>query len=213
MFIDQKFSQQFPIKTLDHPLKAFNVDGTKNKTGTIRSYVDLEFAVNQQKFTEHLYVTGLGKQKIILGFPWLNKHNPKIDWKTGKMEWKKFVFPKNFFLNLMKKFDNELKPKLILEDKPKDIAEEPKPSPRATIEEIHDKDEDKSNMTNILEEEKTSILAELKNEAWINKMNVATELAIKENKKGEKTNEELVPKEYHEYLDVFSEEKLPNSLK
>ena len=127
MFIDQNFAQQFPIKTLNHPLKAFNVDGSENKTRTIRSYVDLKFAVDKQKFTECLYVTGLGRQKIILGFLWLNKHNPKIDWKTGKMEWNKFILPKYFFLNLMKKFDNELKPKPIIEDKPKDIAEELKP--------------------------------------------------------------------------------------
>jgi hypothetical protein len=33
-------------------------------------------------------VTGLGKQKIILGFPWLNEHNPDIDWKTGRITWK-----------------------------------------------------------------------------------------------------------------------------
>ena len=99
MFIDQNFTQRFPIRTLDHPLKAFNGDGTENKTGMIWSYVDLEFAVDKQKFTERLYVTGLGRQKIILGFPWLNKHNPKINWKTGKMEWNKFVLPKYFFLN------------------------------------------------------------------------------------------------------------------
>ena len=30
---------------------------------------------------------GLGRQKIILGLPWLMEHNLKIDWKTGKMEW------------------------------------------------------------------------------------------------------------------------------
>ena len=39
-------------------------------------------------------------------------------------------------------------------------------------------------------------------------MNVATELSIKENdKKGEKTDKELVPKEFHDYLDIFSKEK------
>ena len=32
---------------------------------------------------------GLGRQKIILGLPWLMEHNPKIDWKTRKMEWLK----------------------------------------------------------------------------------------------------------------------------
>jgi hypothetical protein len=35
-----------------------------------------------------------------------------------------------------------------------------------------------------------------------------TELAIEENsKKQDKTNKQLVPAEYHEYLDIFSEEK------
>ena len=32
-------------------------------------------------------MTGLGKQKIILGFPWLQKHNPDIDWKKGTLKW------------------------------------------------------------------------------------------------------------------------------
>ena len=34
-----------------------------------------------------LLVTGLGNQRIILGFPWLNEHNPEIDWKTGEFKW------------------------------------------------------------------------------------------------------------------------------
>ena len=42
----------------------------------------------------------------------------------------------------------------------------------------------------------------------INKVTIATELAVKENQiKEEKTDRELIPKEYPEYLDVFSEEK------
>ena len=39
-------------------------------------------------------VTGLGKQKIILGFTWLNKHNPIIDWRNGKIEWQHFISKK-----------------------------------------------------------------------------------------------------------------------
>jgi hypothetical protein len=43
---------------------------------------------------------------------------------------------------------------------------------------------------------------------WIHKTNIATELAIKENsKKIKKTDKELVPEEYHKYLDIFNEEK------
>ena len=48
----------------------------------------------------------------------------------------------------------------------------------------------------------------LDEEMEINKISIATKLAIEDNKKKtEKTDKELIPKEYHEYLDVFSEEK------
>ena len=72
---------------MEQPYRVYNVDGTENKKGTIRSYVDLTFTIDDRTFTERLLVTGLGRQKIILGLPWLMEHNPKIDWKTGKMEW------------------------------------------------------------------------------------------------------------------------------
>ena len=52
-----------------------------------------------------------------------------------------------------------------------------------------------------------SYIEEIKMKVWINaKGNMATELAIKENKKkAELTNEELVPEDLHEFLDVFDE--------
>ena len=57
-------------------MKALNVDGTENKRGTIKQYVDLTFTINGRPQTQRLYLTGLGKQRIILGFPWLQKQNP-----------------------------------------------------------------------------------------------------------------------------------------
>ena len=41
MFIDQNFAQNFKIHLLTEPITAQNVDGTINKKGTIRSYVEL----------------------------------------------------------------------------------------------------------------------------------------------------------------------------
>ena len=43
MFIDQNSLKKFKVEQLKEPIKAFNADGTKNKKGTIKSYVDLEF--------------------------------------------------------------------------------------------------------------------------------------------------------------------------
>ena len=33
-----------------------------------------------------LLITGLGKQRIILGLPWLIKENPDIDWTSGTLQ-------------------------------------------------------------------------------------------------------------------------------
>ena len=72
---------------LETLVKAYNVDGTENKRETIKSYMNLKFSLNGKHFKERFYVTGLGKQKIILRLPWLKEHNPEINWKTGKLEW------------------------------------------------------------------------------------------------------------------------------
>ena len=77
------------------------------------------------------------------------------------------------------------------------------------VEEMVDKEEIKNHTNNPIEEDRKGILIELLEDTiWINKTNITTKLAIKENdKKEEKTNEELVPKEFHDYLDIFSKEK------
>ena len=133
-------------------------------------------------------MTGLGKQKIILEFPWLNKHNPIINWKKGKIEWQPLKID---YRGLLEKGQ-----RIRMEQPPK-------------VEEIIDEEETKNHTNNLIEEDKNVILIKLLEETtWINKTNIVTGLAIKENdKKEEKTNEELVPEESYDYLDIFSEEK------
>jgi hypothetical protein len=64
-------------------------------------------------------------------------------------------------------------------------------------------------MTLPLEEDKLGVYIKLlETDVWIHKSNITTELAIEENsKKMDKTDEQLVPAEYHEYLNIFSKEK------
>jgi len=50
----------------------------------IKNFVELNLTINGKTKRTPLLVTRLGKQKIILYFPWLNKMNPDINWKTGK---------------------------------------------------------------------------------------------------------------------------------
>jgi hypothetical protein len=48
IFMDQNYAQKhgFNLTKLEYPIMARNVDGTKNKQGTIRYYTDLDIQVN-----------------------------------------------------------------------------------------------------------------------------------------------------------------------
>jgi hypothetical protein len=90
-------------------------------------------------------------------------------------------------------------------EKGKQIWQEQQPK----IKEVVDDDKLKNQMTLRLEEDKFGVYIELlETDVWIHKTNIATELAIKENsKKMDKMDKQLVPAEYHKYLDIFSKEK------
>jgi Retroviral aspartyl protease len=89
-FIDQNFvrNQKIETKELKYPIEVFNVDGTPNKRGTITKYTWLDLTINGQTQTHNLLVTGLEKQKVILGYPWLKQTNPDINWKECTLTWR-----------------------------------------------------------------------------------------------------------------------------
>ena len=79
------------------------------------------------------------------------------------------------------------------------------------MEEEEDQESAKNHSSNPLLDTDTILLEllDIEDKVWINtKTNMATSLAAEANsKKPELTPRQLVPEEYHEYLDVFDEEK------
>ena len=77
-FIDQNYAKKvgFQIQKLKEPLIARNIDNTPNKLGKITSFIETNLTVNGRTRRLQLLLAGLGKQKVILGFPWLNKKKP-----------------------------------------------------------------------------------------------------------------------------------------
>ena len=88
-FIDQNFARSLRLKqmALEELIKVFNIDGTRNKQGTITHYMELDLLIRERIKKLWLYITGLGKQKVLLGFTWLWKENPDINWKQGRIRW------------------------------------------------------------------------------------------------------------------------------
>jgi hypothetical protein len=86
--IDRAFVQHNGLKSrpLPIPIKVFNVDGSPNSAEHITE--EVSFLVNYKGHKEIAVfeVTDLGKTHVILGQPWLYKHNPEINWQTGEIK-------------------------------------------------------------------------------------------------------------------------------
>jgi len=71
------------FKRLRHERPLFNVDGTTNKTGSLKYYVDLQVQTGTKRTNMRFFLADLGEHRVILGYPWFAANQPKIDWARG----------------------------------------------------------------------------------------------------------------------------------
>ena len=89
-FIDYKTVAclQLGLNKLQKPRPVHNIDGTPNKFRGIMNSVTLYIIFGDKEQHVEFFVTNLGKDKMILGHPWLHKFNPVINWKQGTINGK-----------------------------------------------------------------------------------------------------------------------------
>ena len=87
-FIDKAIVEWLglPLKALANPIRVFNVDGSRNLAGNITHTVNITVDFLGHREELHAEVTNLGKNSLILGYTWLKKHNPSIDWEKGMVK-------------------------------------------------------------------------------------------------------------------------------
>jgi len=78
--------QGFKMKRLERPINVRNVDGSFNKEGPIENTVEVNIYYQGHRERTKINVIGGQKWKVILGMPWLARHNSEIDWKTGEVK-------------------------------------------------------------------------------------------------------------------------------
>ena len=88
LFIDTEFVQAKNLTTTKLPraIPVYNIDGSLNQHGSIKETVDLILRYQDHTERATFYVTALGGVPVILGHPWLTRHNPQIDWITGEVK-------------------------------------------------------------------------------------------------------------------------------
>jgi len=86
-FIDQETIKKLKLGTrkLEEPVQLRDIDRTYNQSGSVKSFIDLLISHEGRKVTQWFYVTNLGSDKMILGYPWLQAFNPDIDWPNCKL--------------------------------------------------------------------------------------------------------------------------------
>src|SRR5882757_9127458 len=74
---------KLPFKHLTQERPLYNVDGSTNKSGCIKYYVDLEMQMGMKRTNMCFFLMDMGDHKVILGYPWFAANQPKIDWARG----------------------------------------------------------------------------------------------------------------------------------
>jgi len=88
MFMDKRTAVKhgFMLQKLERPIMVRNVDGTNNSGGAITYQVEANVYYKGHIERMRIDVCDLGKMEVILGMPWLQAHNPEINWETGEVK-------------------------------------------------------------------------------------------------------------------------------
>ena len=79
-------NQGFKIKKLERPMQVRNVDGTLNKEEPIENIVEVNLYYRGHVERTEIDVIGDQKWSVIIGMPWLARHNLEVNWKTREVK-------------------------------------------------------------------------------------------------------------------------------
>jgi len=88
MFMNKKMVAKygFRLQKLERPVVVRNVDRTNNNGGAITHQVEVNMYYKSHVERMRIDICDLGKTDMILGMPWLQAHNPEINWETGEVK-------------------------------------------------------------------------------------------------------------------------------
>ncbi len=197
-FICKNLLQRLKIATLplETSLKIWNVDGMHNQDGKITHFMDLQVRTGVDTKILQFLLTNLGRDEVILGYPWLTAFEPVIHWKDATLD--KGYQP--VVISSLKLEEIRIS-STITEDEWERMNENPDEVPYLAIRRIHSY----ALEPRMVGKEGSSEMEST--EMTLRKTTVASELAQLAMDKMKRTYEEMVPAEYQKYRKIFSEEQ------
>lgn len=93
MFMNRKIVAKhgFRLQKLERPIVVRNVNGTNNSMEAIIYQVEVNIYYENYIERMRMDICDLGKTDMILGMPWLQAHNPEINWKTKEVKMTRYL--------------------------------------------------------------------------------------------------------------------------
>ena len=87
-FIHPNFIKRMGIgqRELDKPKNIYNIDDTTNKAGQIMHYLNLMVTTGRTTREMRFLITDIGREDILLGYPWLSTYEPCFSWRHGMID-------------------------------------------------------------------------------------------------------------------------------
>ena len=144
---------------------------------------------------------------MILGFPWLNKLNPEINWKIRKLSWRTPQKPQRFIK--IKRYHSTIYPLTLARKLAQKACIVEEVDQERHLNQTQNPSSGNEILLGFVEEKENETSTDQEGEIWINtKTSNSIEFHLKyDEKKDDLPLEEQVSKEYHKYLDVFNEKK------
>jgi hypothetical protein len=83
-FINSGF-KQIPLPN-NRVIRAFNADGLENKGSAIMHYCQVQLHINGHESTQAFLITNLGPKDLIIGYSFIQHHNPVFNFGASTME-------------------------------------------------------------------------------------------------------------------------------
>jgi len=86
-FLDTRTVQRLKLTThiLKEPQYIYNIDGSNNKAGQITHSCQLELTYGNKNVRQQFFISDLGQDQALLGYPFLQEFNPQVDQEKGKL--------------------------------------------------------------------------------------------------------------------------------
>ena len=94
--VDTVQRERLPMEKMKTTVEIYNLDGTQNRYRKIKEVVPITLEAGGHMEQINVVVSGITETDIFLGYDWLEKHNPEIDWKKGMINFTRC--PKNCHL-------------------------------------------------------------------------------------------------------------------